>query len=104
MKIHLERTGGFAGMIMSTTIDTKSLSSKEANELRDLIEKCHLFELSSESFQQDPSKTKKGAADYFTYKITVQNGDKEHSAECNDMNMQPIIKTLVNFLVKHSQK
>jgi len=59
MKIHLERSGGYAGMIMSTTVDTKTLSSNEAKELQNLIEKSHIFELSSDSFQQSSSKTKK---------------------------------------------
>jgi hypothetical protein len=104
MKIHLERSGGYAGMIMSTNVDTKTLSSNEAKELQNLIEKSHIFELSSDSFQQSSSKTKKGAADYFTYKITIQNRDREHFAECNDLNIQPNVKRFVDFLVKHGQK
>jgi hypothetical protein len=73
MKIHLERSGGYAGMIMSTTVDTNTLSSNEANELQDLIEKSQFFNLSSQSLEEASSKTKKGAADYFIYKITIQH-------------------------------
>jgi hypothetical protein len=104
MKIHLERSGGFAGMIMSTTVDTNTLSSNEVNELQGLIEKSQFFELSSESVEEASSKTKKGAADYFTYKVTVQNGDGQHTVEWNDLSMQPNLKRLVDFLVKHSKK
>ena len=51
-------------MIMSTTADT--LSSNEANELQDLIEKSQFFNLSSQSLEEASSKTKKGAADYYS--------------------------------------
>ena len=44
-------------MIMSTTADT--LSSNEANELQDLIEKSQFFNLSSQSLEEASSKTKK---------------------------------------------
>jgi hypothetical protein len=39
MKIYFERSGGFAGMLSSTTVDTQNLSSKEANEIKNLVEK-----------------------------------------------------------------
>ena len=91
-------------MIASTTVDTNTLSPNETNELQDLFEKCQFFHLSSESLQEASSKTKKGAADYFTYKVTVQDGDREHTVEWNDLSMQPNLKRLIDFLVKHSKK
>ena len=92
-------------MTSSTTVDTKALAPNDANELQTLIHKSNLFERSAKSAQPTPKrKTKKGAADYFTYKITIQNGDKERSMECNDINMQAEIKGLVDFVTKHAQK
>jgi hypothetical protein len=117
MKIHLERSGGFAGMTSSTTVDTKALAPNDANKLQNLIHKSNIFEHSARSAQQPKSqqpspspetktkaKTKRGAADYFTYKITIQNGNKEQSLECNDINMQAEVKGLVDFVTKHGQK
>jgi hypothetical protein len=104
MKIHFERTGGFAGMLMSNTIDTKSLPANEANDIQNLIDVCKFFELPSNLFQRSPSKSIKGAADYFTYKITIENGNRKHSVECTDLNMQPAVKRLVDFLVKLTRK
>lgn len=103
MKIQVERSGGFAGIGSSTTVDTQSLSPNEANEIQKLIQNSHFFEIPSKSPQYS-SKTKKGAADYFTYKITIQNDEREHSVQFNDINMQPKIKPLLDFLMKHSQK
>ena len=106
MKIHLERSGGFAGMTNSATVDTQALAPKDAKELQNLIQKSKLFERSGKSAQQPGRNaiTKKGAADYFTYKITIQNGDKEQSMECNDVDMQSDVKGLVDFVTKHGQK
>lgn len=91
-------------MIMSTTVDTNTLSSNEASELQDLIEKSQFFNLSSQSLEEASSKTKKGAADYFIYKITIQNGNMEHTIECDDLSMPSNLRTVVNFLVKNSRK
>jgi hypothetical protein len=110
MKIYFERSGGFAGMLSSTAVDTQDLPSKEANEIKNLVEKAHFFELPSK-LSQPSSKTTKGAADYFAYKITIQNNNdnnnqskKEHSVECNDLNMQPTLRQLIDFLTKYFRK
>ena len=102
MKVYLERSGGFAGMVTSTNVDTQTLPPNEAQEIQSLIENSHFFELPLQSPQT--LKTTRGAADYFTYKITVQDDKREHSVQANDINMQPNIKPLIDFLVKHSQK
>ena len=102
MKVYFERSGGFAGMVSSTTVDTQTLPPSEAYEIQNLIKNSHFFDLPSIS--PPSSKEKKGAADYFAYKITVQNDEKEHTVQFNDINMQPKLKPLVDFLVKHCQK
>jgi len=111
MKIYFERSGGFAGMLSSTTVDTQTLTSKEASEIENLVEKAHFFELPSkisQSSSSSSSKTTKGAADYFVYKITIQNSNsqskKKHSVECNDVNMQPTLRLLIDFLTKYFRK
>jgi hypothetical protein len=107
MKIYFERSGGFAGMLSSTTVDTQNLSSKEASEIRNLVEKAHFFELPSK-LSQSSSKTTKGAADYFVYKITIQNNNNnnksQHSVECNDVNIQPTLRPLIDILTKYLRK
>jgi hypothetical protein len=102
MKVYLERSGGFAGMVTSASLDTQTLPPNEAHEIQNLIENSYFFELPSNPPQS--SKTKKGAADYFTYKITVQDDKREHLVQLNDINMEPNIKPLVDFLIRHSQK
>jgi hypothetical protein len=108
MKIYFERSGGFAGMLSSTTVDTQNLSSTEASEIKNLVEKAHFFELPSK-LSQSSSKTTKGAADYFVYKIAIQNNNNnnnqsQHSVECNDVNIQPTLRPLIDILTKYLRK
>ena len=97
-------------MTDSATVDTQALAPDDAKELQNVIQKSKVLEGSSQSARQPnaspemKTNTKKGAADYFTYKITIQNGDKEQTMECNDINMQANVKGLVDFVRKHGQK
>lgn len=102
MKVYLEKSGGFAGMVTSTSVDTQLLPPNEAKEIQRLIENSQFFELASQPPQS--SKTTKGAADYFTYKITIQDDKREHTVQLNDINMGPNIKPLIDFLIRHSKK
>jgi hypothetical protein len=100
MKIHFERTGGFAGMVTSFTVDTNSLPSAEADQVLDIVQHANFFNLPP---IQPPAKL--GAADYFTYKITVETEEgRQHTVECTDITMQPSIKSLIDFLGKRLKR
>jgi hypothetical protein len=94
MKINFERSGGFAGMLSTVSVDTSSLPSEQAAQIQNIVEDANFFNLSS-----TPPPPKRGPADYFNYKITVEaeNGRK-HTVECTDIAMQPSIKPLIDFL------
>lgn len=49
-------------------------------------------------------KQPKGAADYFSYKITIRKGNKDHIIECNEIQMNDSIKSLVSYVQKKSEK
>lgn len=76
MKINLERSGGIMGTVSSRTIDTDKLSKPKATELKKLLTHSDFFKLSS--MRSSPSNPK-GAADYYTYNITVEDEGKKHS-------------------------
>ncbi len=92
MRIHFERTGGFAGMRISATIDTQTLSPDQANELRGLVEASGFFNL--------PAKIHSAtqAADQFQYKVTIENEGKRHTVEVSDASapdaLQPLLRQL----------
>jgi hypothetical protein len=100
MNIHFERSGGFTGIPVSMIIDTVSLPSKEARIIQNLVEDSHFFEL-----PPTPNKTSRtGAADYFQYQITIENGTRKHTVKSDDISIDHKLKLLVNLLVKNLQK
>jgi hypothetical protein len=101
MKIHFERTGGFAGMVSSTTVDTSSLPSDEARKVEDLVQQANIPS-NSPATENLPQR---GAADYFTYQITIESeeGTKD-TVECTDVAMSPSIKPLLDYLMKQLRR
>ena len=45
MKIQFERSGGVAGMRMTTTVNTETLPAAEAQMLREMVDKAKFFDL-----------------------------------------------------------
>lgn len=100
MRIYYEQSGGFAGIDISTTVNTDSLPADEVNKIQDLINKANFFSLNSVSSQLETG------ADYFHYRITVEmddddinkNGQKKtHTLEIYDpvpAQLKPLIKYL----------
>jgi hypothetical protein len=49
MKIHFERSGGFAGITTAITVDSNSIPSDEQDRLENMIDTAKFFELPSET-------------------------------------------------------
>jgi hypothetical protein len=100
MKIHFERSGGFAGIPFTTVVESDSLSLEEKNRLKSILDNAKFFDLPS------VTSTPKRGADYFKYKITVESDDlnKSHTVETNDFTMPPELMPLVNFLQSKAKR
>ena len=85
------------GSVSSHTIDTDKLTKSQAAELEDLLTHSDFFKLSN--LRSNPSTTK-GAADYYTYNITVEDEGKKHSVKCTDLAMSKDLRQLINTLSK----
>lgn len=92
VKIYFERTGGFAGIRTSASLDTDKLPPNESEQLNNMCNNMNFFNLPSKS------ESKSGAADLFRYKITIESKDGKHTVETTDMSMTPEFENLVNFL------
>lgn len=92
MKIYFERTGGFAGLRTSTSLDTDNLPPNESEQLHDICNNINFFNLPSKLESQS------GAADLFRYKITIESKDGRHTVETTDISMTPELESLVSFL------
>lgn len=78
MRIHFERSGGFAGMRLTTTVDTNSLAPEEAGALEEQLHKARFFDLPS-SLNASPR-----GADQFCYRVTVEEGERQHTVELSE--------------------
>jgi hypothetical protein len=95
MLIEFERRGGFAGIRKDTKLNTESIPSKVVEELLDLIDKADFFNL-PEKFPVP----KKGA-DYFQYRLTIENEGKKHTVEVSDPAVPATLRPLLQFLSKY---
>lgn len=92
MHIDFERSGGFAGMTIRTSVDTDKLSSAESSELTQLVKAANFFTL--------PPNTGPGpGADQFNYKVTVQIDALNRTVVTTDTTMPPALKPLIDHLM-----
>ena len=92
MRIQFERTGGVAGIRVAATIDTESLSSEEARELREMIDAARFFDLPA--FIASPTP----GADQFQYKVTVEAEGRQHTVEVGDASAPESLQGLLRRL------
>jgi hypothetical protein len=92
MKIHFQRSGGLEGIVTDLKIDTDSISPEESSKLEKLINESNFFDL------PEHIPTKENAADYFTYKISIENQTKKHSIERNDFSLEGKLHPLIDYL------
>jgi hypothetical protein len=92
MKISFERTGGFAGIRLATTVDSATLTPEEAAQLRTLVDNAKFFAL--------PAKIKATApgADRFQYAVTIETPNQRHTVTVDEGAAPPELRPLLNWL------
>ena len=94
MKVQWERTGGFSGMRMAGSIDSRSLSDADARRLHELVEAAGFFELPEEL--SGPA----GGADRFLYTLTVEIDGRRHTVSTGEAAAPAALKSLIGWLTK----
>lgn len=93
MRIYFERTGGFAGITLTTIIDTAGLPQEDAQKLRKMLDEAAFFKLHSKILPSSPQ------ADRFQYKLKVEGDGFQHtvivSEEAMPAGLTPLIKWLM---------
>lgn len=92
MRVTFERSGGFAGLRLSTTIDTSELEKDEAAQLEQEIQLAGFFNLPGNI--QGPA----GGADRFVYHISVAKGLRKHSVDVGESALSDSLRPLVEHL------
>ena len=98
MRIHFERSGGFAGLRLQHDLDTTSLPPTEAEEVARLVDSAHFFELPQAIRATQPG------ADRFRYKLAVEAGVQKHSIEVDDAAMPEKLRPLLSWLTAAQRK
>lgn len=92
MRIHFERSGGFAGMQVRAQVDADSLPPDDAKQLQAMVEAAEFFDL--------PAKIASPASggDQFQYRLTVESEGRQHTVEVGDASapesLQPLLRRL----------
>jgi hypothetical protein len=94
MRIIFERTGGFAGRKIQGTVESSSLSERQANRLRELLDESTFF-----SLPEKLASRRKGA-DRFYYKITIESETGIHTVEAAEAAVPPHLHELLDWLTR----
>ena len=101
-RITFERTGGFAGMHNVVNINPNDLPEEQAQALLELLDELDFDEL-PEQAMNNPA-----LPDQFTYRITVETKEGQHSVVTGDASapeeMQELIQMLNRIARKQAQK
>jgi hypothetical protein len=96
MRVHFTVGGGVAylpGLAKPVVIDSDQLSKTDAAELKHLVDAANFFALPSKINPPRP-----GAADYFQYTVTIEQGEQRHTVEWTDLAEDPNLQQLRSFL------
>ena len=97
-KIKFQRSGGFAGVTLSSTLDPDDLPEDDAEQVRQLIDDAKLFE------QPKQIKSRSPMPDRFEYKITIQEKGKRRTIVVGDQSTPANLKPLIDFLLQRARK
>lgn len=97
-KITFERSGGFAGITLSTELDPDDLPEKDAAQARKLIDDAKLFE------QPKQIKSRSPMPDRFEYKLTIREKGKRRTVVVGDQSTPANLKPLIDLLLEKARK
>ena len=92
MRISFERTGGFAGMTKTKTVDTASMPTNEANQLPQLLSAANFFNLPT-NITSDPT-----VPDRFQYTLTVEDEGKKHTITVSEAALPVTLRPLIEWV------
>ncbi|MBN2117856.1 MAG: hypothetical protein JW730_14870 [Anaerolineales bacterium] len=90
-RIKFERTGGFAGMRIATDLKFADLSDEQASRISELLDDLDFGELPEELLEES-------MPDQFTYVITVETDDWEHTVTTGDASAPEKMQELLHLL------
>ena len=97
MILRYERSGGFTGMRVETTIDTDSMPADEVAELTGLVEGAGFFDLPA-------TISSEGGADGFVHVLTVESAGRRHTVEASGTEIPERLNELLGSLGNRARR
>ena len=98
MRASLVRTGGFAGVSMSSMVDTDKLPPEDAQRLKQLVESANFFQL------PETIAPPKAQPDRFQYRLTVEDDNRSHTVTIAESDLPPSVRPLADFLTQVARR
>ncbi len=96
MRVRHERSGGFAGITVTAEVDSATLTTKEAKELKELV---------AQAFPADQPKKKKATMpDQFDYEFVIEDEGKPRKYLVNEETLTAAMRALSKWLIATAQK
>jgi hypothetical protein len=96
MKVKIERSGGITGISSKYEANL----DKSPPSMEDTAKKL----LNNKESVKPKLNVPRGAADYFNYRITLTDGPKNRVIECNQIDMDEDLRSLIKFVEGESKK
>ncbi|WP_416666370.1 protealysin inhibitor emfourin [Egbenema bharatensis] len=97
MQVSFERRGGFTGIPIEVTVNTAALSPEETAQLHRLVEAARFFDLPAQ--MNDLPQP-----DRFYYKVTVWQGDRQHTVRVGESAVPPPLYPLLDWLMEAARR
>jgi hypothetical protein len=97
MKIHFERSGGFAGLTLHTVVDSTDLHPAAARELATLVDQSGLAMASGH-------RTVNRTADAFSYSLTIDDDGRCSAFASDETSLPDAARPLVDWLTRRAQR
>jgi len=97
LKIDFKRSGGFAGMQLTTCVDVDELPEDERENVRAMVERVDLDQVA-----QRPDAGS-GVPDRFVYELRIEHGDRTVDVCVGEAELPEDLKPLVRDLEKRAK-
>jgi hypothetical protein len=94
MRIEFERSGGFAGMQLAVSVDTRDLAPRDAELLESAVEAAGFSQLPRRLVSAAPG------ADRFQYNLLVEEGGRRHEVQAGEAAIPDALRPLIEHMSK----
>ena len=101
LKIEFQRSGGFAGMVLSSSVDTGGVSAVEAHEFEELVGKVDIEAIASAA--QAATGPQRGA-DRFQYDLKIETAEAQHRLTISEAQVSAELRPLLDKLEALARK